>query len=97
MKALYRLHVDWGRAGDVEGLFIAEKKEVEDAIGKEVYFGEILGKHSEIYGELEEKDVEMLCDDQKFISQVEKYIGGGTLSGYNPLEYLWEDEDGQDE
>lgn len=27
---------------------------VESVIGNEVYFGEILGKHSEVYGTLEE-------------------------------------------
>ena len=36
-------------------VFICTKQQIEDALGKEVYFGEILGKHSEVYGLLDEK------------------------------------------
>ena len=50
---LWKFHWDCGRAGDVEGLFIATEEEVENLIGSEVYFGEILGKHSEVYGTVE--------------------------------------------
>ena len=40
--------VDFGRMGELQGLFVAEELDVQDLIGKEVYFDEVLGKHSEI-------------------------------------------------
>jgi hypothetical protein len=49
-KILVKFYWDCGRNGDVEGLFITTKKELKYAIGKQIYFGEILGKHSEVYG-----------------------------------------------
>ncbi len=55
-------------------------------IGKKVFFGEILGKNSEIFGTLEEKDIKILTDDQDFIEKFEKFIGKST--GYNPLHYI---------
>ena len=57
MKAIYEFFWDCGRQGDVTGLFVCDKEKVESFIGKEVYFGEILGKHSEVYGSLDKKDL----------------------------------------
>ena len=83
-ECLWSFYWDCGRQGDVEGLFKATREEVENAIGKDVYFGEILGKHSEIYGTLEEDDIELISDNPiEVMNAVE--------SGYNPLEYLSED------
>ena len=84
-ECLWSFYWDCGRQGKVEGLFKATKEEVENAIGKEVYFGEILGKHSEVYGTIEEGEIELVSDDP-----IE--VMSATESGYNPLEYLSEDE-----
>ena len=89
MKKLYKFFWDAGRQGVVEGAFVAEEDEVEAAIGRDVYFGEILGKHSEIYGTLEDKDLTVLCEDQFFIEGFKNIVGN---IGYNPLEYLSPDE-----
>lgn len=88
MKKLYRLHIDCGRMGDVTGVFVADATKMAAAIGKQVYFGEILGKHSEICGTLGADEVVELTDDQAFIAQFEVYLPRG--SGYNPLHYLSE-------
>ena len=32
--------------GSVEGLFVADEEEIQRNMGMQVYFGEILGKHS---------------------------------------------------
>ena len=93
MKAIYEFYWDCGRMGDLDGLFIAEQSDVEAAIGKEVYFGEVLGKHSEIYGTLAKEDLTVKSVDQNFIAQFEAIMGEGTISGYNPLEYLPEIDD----
>ncbi len=57
---LYSFEWDCGRMGFVEGLFVATEEEIKDAIDKEVYFGEILGKHSEVYGTLEQGDLKAI-------------------------------------
>lgn len=86
MKKLYRFYWDCGRMGDVTGVFIAEAAQVAKAIGQEAYFGEILGKHSEVSGTLEADHFEVLTDDQEFIKKFEEYGLDGT--GYNPLDYI---------
>ena len=87
MKKLYKFYWDCGRLGDVESIFIAEEDDVKSAIGKEVYFGEILGKHSEVYGDLEKEDFEELKVSNETIEELAEVIGD-TISGYNPLKYL---------
>lgn len=51
--------------------------------------GEILGKHSEIAGNLDKDDLTILTEDQDFISKFEQFLPQG--SGYNPLNYLSEE------
>jgi hypothetical protein len=88
MKKLYKFYWDCGRQGSVGGIFISNEKTISAALGKNCYLGEVLGKHSEIYGTLDEKDLTVLTDDQDFIEKFEKYIGKST--GHNPLNYISE-------
>jgi hypothetical protein len=85
-KAIYRFSADCGRNGDLEGVFIATKEQVAKLISSkiEVYFGEVLGKHSEICGAIEKKDIKLLTDDIKAVEIVEKY---NLTNGYNPFDY----------
>jgi hypothetical protein len=92
MKVIARFYWDCGRMGDVDGLFVTTKEALEAAYGKEVYFGEILGKHSEIYGTLDEGDITILTEDQDFIAKFIEIMGTGDISGYNPLSYFQEDD-----
>ncbi len=92
MRAIYEFHWDCGRAGELEGLFIADKSEVERCIGEEVYFGEVLGKHSEVYGILEREDLTIKTEDQDFIEKFIEIMGEGTISGYNPITTIAENE-----
>lgn len=84
MKAIYKLNFDCGRDGGLDGIFIADKEYVDMLIGSgiEVYFGEVLGKHSEVYGEIEETDIKLVTDDPIAIEIFEKY---DLSSGYNPF------------
>ncbi len=86
MEKLYKFHWDCNRMGDVHGIFAATQDEVKAAIGKEVYFGEILGKHSEIYGPLEERDLTILTDDKDFIAKAKSF--GMVPMGHNPLDHI---------
>lgn len=88
-KGLYKYYVDCGRQGELSGLFISDKDTVEKAIGKQVYFGEVLGKHSEIFGELEADEIELVTEDELFIKLAEEYC---IEIGYNPLNYIEGDE-----
>jgi hypothetical protein len=92
-NVIAKFHWDCGRMGDVDGLITTTREKIAENIGKEVYFGEILGKHSEIDGELNEEDFTILTDDQDFIEKFEKIIGSGTISGYNPFDYINQDEE----
>lgn len=75
-------------------MFVADEKDVEEAIGKEVNFGEKLGKHSEVYGVLEDEDICYIFsedEDKDFDRIVEKMESIGWI-GYNPLDFLRQED-----
>ncbi len=88
MENIYRFYWGCGRMGDVEGVFIAKEEDIKNAIDKYVYFGEILGKHSEVYGNLEDKDLTIMSSDPNAIKVLREIFKYGTISGYNPLDYI---------
>jgi len=92
MNKIYEFHWEVGRMGDVEGLFVADDADVANLIGKEIYFGEILGKHSEVYGTLEKGDLVVKSDDPEFVEKFIEIMGYGTVSGYNPFDYYDPDQ-----
>lgn len=51
---VWKFYADCGRMGSLEGIFLSSARAVEASWGKEAYFGEVLGKHSEIYFTLKE-------------------------------------------
>lgn len=86
MKKLYRFQADFGRHGDLTGLFTCDAQLMTEAMGKRVYFGEALGKHSEVWlDELTAEHVTELTEDPDFIRRFEEYK---CASGYNPLHYI---------
>lgn len=84
---------DYRRQGVVEGLFIVDEGTLKAAYGKFVTLGEVLGKHSDVCGLLDEGDIKVLTDDQDFLAQMLRYTGH-DVSGYNPLNYIGSDENG---
>lgn len=86
MEALCKLNFDCGRQGSLEGIFIADTEDVKFLIENKVsvYFGEVLGKHSEIYGNVEPHELEVITTEANVVDIVEKY---GLAIGYNPFEY----------
>lgn len=93
---LYQFYVDCGRMGSLDGLFIATQEEVDKAIGKHVYFGEVLGKHSEVEGELYAHEITLVSSDQEKVCWLLDLLGS-CVSGFNPLEYISDSEDDEDE
>lgn len=86
------MSIDCGRQGYLDGIFISDTDAMDDLIssGKEVYFGEVLGKHSEVYGAIEEKDITLVTTETKVIEIFEEY---DLSSGFNPFDYIDEDEE----
>lgn len=80
-ECLWKFCWDYGLEAKVEGIFKATKEEVENAIGKDVNFGEILGKHSEVYGTIEDGEIKLVSDNPIVVMNA-------IESGYNPLEYI---------
>lgn len=90
MNAIYKFYVDYGRHGDLSGVFVAEQADVKNLIGKEIYFGEVLGKHSEVFLQLKEEHLTEVTTDEKFIELFDKY---DLSNGYNPFDYYEENEE----
>ncbi len=90
---LYSFYWDCGRMGDVQGLFISTQEQVDKLLGKEIYFGEILGKHSEVYGTVDEGDITLVSSDQDKVNWLLELLGC-TVSGYNPFDYYEPEEEG---
>lgn len=87
MKALYKFHFDCRRFGVLYGVFIEEKEKVQALIdsGDDIYFGEVLGKHSDVYGPIEDCDLTMVSDDPEFVAKAEEL---NICVGFNPFEYI---------
>lgn len=87
MKYLYRFYWDFGRSGSLEGLFVATEEEVNESIGAYVYFGEVLGKHSEVYGNLKSRDFKKLDISPESVKEVSAILGE-VWGGFNPLKCI---------
>ena len=84
MKAIFKMDVDCGRMGSLEGVFIAEKEYVDVLLEEEigVYFGEVLGKHSEVYGKIQKGEINFVTSDPSAIKVVEELK---LENGFDPL------------
>lgn len=87
MKGIYSFRWVCGSLGDLTGLFVADSEDVKNIVGKHVYFGEVLGEHSEIAGTIDAGDIVLETDDQEFIAKFESIFGESFVTGYNPLDY----------
>lgn len=84
---------DCGRMGELEGLFVCTEDELNKAIDleDEVYWGEVLGKHSEVYHTLTAQDLRIVSEDQEFIRKLQEVLKvESTISGFNPVERILE-------
>jgi hypothetical protein len=91
MRKVYRWAWHTPRSGSIMGIFTADDAEVEKAIGQEVGFGEVLGKHSDVHGTIERGEFEVVTDDAAFVEAFDKF---GCATGYNPIVRLAEQADG---
>ena len=94
-KAIYKFYQDHGRMGRLEGIFVANPQKVKQLIDSEedVYFGEVLGKHSEIYGPISEDEIKMVSDDPALVELFEAH---DLSSGFCPFDYMEDVEEGSE-
>ena len=85
-KAIYKFSANCGRQGKLEGIFTATPAQVKKLIESEikVYFGEVLGKHSEVCGAIEKKDITRITNNSEVVEAFEK---NKLESGHNPFNY----------
>lgn len=82
MKKLWRF--EWPSCyAFVGGLFVATDEEVKNLIGKEIYFGEFEGKHSELHGTIDDGEITLVSDNPVVVETIGNF-------GLNPLEFLEE-------
>ncbi len=91
----YLVRFDFGN-GDaflesIEVLSEEEFKLIEDfaSSDKEVYLGEIAGKHSEVYGPLDRGDYQILTQDPEIIKPFETLLNG-SFGAFDMLESIKE-------
>ena len=88
MLGIYTYFKDFGRMGELEGLFIADHEDLMAIDGKNIYFGEVLGKHSEVIVEFSyDEDIDVRTQDQDFIKKFQEIMGKNFSTGNNPLDY----------
>ena len=87
-RYLWKFHWDCGRSGDLHSLFVATEQEVKDLVGRDANFGEVLGKHSEVYGTIQEGEITKVDLDTETVEKVSKVLGD-IWSGYNPMDYTY--------
>lgn len=85
MTGLYRMEIDFGRMGELESIFISDDSSIKKLIGRKCYFGECLGKHSEITVTIKEEYLTLLTQDETVVDIVRKY---GLSTGLDPFDYI---------
>lgn len=85
---IYEFFADFGRMGEIDGYFIATPEEVAAMIAEEptLYFGEVLGKHSEVVLDLTADHISLKSDNAEAVAVV-KDLFGESVAGFNPLDY----------
>lgn len=91
-KLLVKYNEDFGRMGNLEGLFVCTQDELDDIKGRMIQFGEVLGKHSNVYSDETYVKCRVISKDQEFIADLLTVSGYNTVCGFNPLDYTEECE-----
>jgi hypothetical protein len=89
MLKLYSFYKSFGRMGSLEGVFSAHDHEITQLLGKQLDFGEALGKHSEVVFGFSRSQVKVISEDQDFIKKFNEILPHGA--GTNPFHGLEEE------
>lgn len=87
---LWKFSEDYGRMGDVEGLFIATEQEVDKFLDKRnICFGEVLGKHSDVDMYFEKgKNLYSLNVSTSTVLELLNALDRRCISGLYPFRYI---------
>lgn len=86
---LVKYHEDFGRMGSLDGLFVCTEYELEYLKERLVDFGEVLGKHSEVYTDKVYEHCKVISEDPDLISDLQTVSDcTNTICGHNPFDYL---------
>jgi len=102
---LLRFELCMSRSSDISGVFVVNDEQWESLCqlnGNKVYLGEVAGKHSEVSFDFDVEDIEVLCEDNDFITKMVSMVGGNFGFDWSyyllvmPLERAYEEgyEDG---
>lgn len=80
---LVKFSEDFGRHGELSGLFTCTQEEYDKVLGTNVYLGDCLGKHSSVEVELTKENLVIQDVDQAFIEQFDKLLPYGV--GIDPI------------
>ena len=88
MWKLYSFEADYGRSGTLSGLFVSSDEEMDLLNDTTIYFGEALGKHSEVWiDDFKWQDhCKVVSDDQDKIEWLISILGF-SVSGFDPSNY----------
>lgn len=76
-----------GSDGRLEGLFLATEAEIDNIIGKNIYFREVLCKYTDVcITNFKRKYLQRIDDVTESLILDLHTLFGKTLSGYNPVE-----------
>lgn len=87
---VWKFYLDCGRMGTLQGVFVATQDELEALVGTDIYYGEVLGKYSDIQEPFYMAQVTKVTDDQDFVKKFREF---DLSTGYNPLDYVEDEED----
>lgn len=88
-SGIYKFSRYFGRQGDLSGVFTATRAQIASLIGREVYFGEALGKHSDVNGVMKASDFTLVSENPEFVAMFNTL---DLATGTNPLNYIEESE-----
>ncbi len=94
MKGIFRFNQDAGRMGHLAGIFVAEAADVLALTGKEIYFGEVLGKYSEITVEMDADNLKPVSFEKADIATFERLK---LQTGINPFDYDYAEDDEEED
>jgi hypothetical protein len=87
-KKLLAFNVYCGRMGSLSGRFVADDEdqaELESIMGRDIYFGEVLGKHSDVTITLEPEHISVVTDNEAFLAEAER-LNISLDTGFDPLQ-----------
>lgn len=73
--ALYRLSKYFGRSGELDEVFVCSEELMEEMMGEDLYFSDVLGKHSEVSMTVDEDCIQKVEDDPAFVFRFVEIFG----------------------